>query len=136
MIRILLADDHNVVRKGLRGILEDYDGWHVCGEAANGREAVELALLLKPDIIVMDLAMPEMNGIEATKEVKKLLPKTEVVILTMHDSEELIYAAFQAGAKGFILKSNDELELVRAIREITAQRYPTPLPSRATLFEM
>jgi len=134
MVRILLADDHNIVRKGLRGILEDYDGLHVCGEAANGREAVELALVLEPDIIVMDLAMPELNGIEATRQVKKLLPKSEVVILTMHDTEELIYSAFQAGARAFILKSNDELELVRAIREITAQPHPSPLSSRDTSF--
>jgi DNA-binding NarL/FixJ family response regulator len=132
MVRILLADDHNIVRKGLRGILEDYDGWHVCGEAANGREAVERALVLKPDVIVMDLAMPEMNGIEATREVKKVLPNTEVVILTMHDTEELIYCAYQAGARAFLLKSNDELELVRAIREIAAQRDPSALSSPTT----
>src|SRR5262245_58432100 len=134
MIRILLADDHNIVRKGLRGILEDYDGWHVCGEAANGREAIELALELKPDIVVMDLAMPELNGIEATKQIKKLLPQIEVVILTMHDTEELIYSALQAGARGFVLKSNDELELVRAIREITTQRHPSTLSSRTGSF--
>jgi DNA-binding NarL/FixJ family response regulator len=122
MIRILLADDHNVVRKGLRGILEEYDDWIVCGEASNGRETVELALELKPDIIVLDITMPVLNGIEATRQIKKLLPQVEILIFTMHETEEMILKAFEAGARGFVLKSDDELELVEAIKVISRHK--------------
>jgi DNA-binding NarL/FixJ family response regulator len=119
MTRILLADDHQVVRKGVRKTLEEYSEWQVCGEAADGREAVKLALELKPDIVVLDLTMPELNGIEATRKIKKSLPQTEVLIFTMHKSEEMILSAFEAGARGFVLKSRDELELVEAIESVT-----------------
>jgi DNA-binding NarL/FixJ family response regulator len=122
MIRILLADDHNVVRKGLRGTLEEYGDWNVCGEASNGREAVRLALELKPDIVVLDLTMPELNGIEATRQIKKSLPQTEILIFTMHETEEMILKAFEAGARGFVLKSDDELELVEAIKVISQHK--------------
>jgi DNA-binding NarL/FixJ family response regulator len=122
MIRILLADDHNVVRKGLRGTLEEHDDWNVCGEASNGREAVRLALELKPDIVVLDLTMPELNGIEATRQIKKSLPQAEILIFTMHETEEMILKAFEAGARGFVLKSDDELELVEAIKVISQHK--------------
>jgi len=122
VIRILLADDHNVVRKGLRGILEEYDDLQVCGEASNGRETVELALELKPDIVVLDLTMPELNGIEATRLIKKSLPESEILIFTMHEAEEMILSAFEAGARGFVLKSDDELELVEAIKVISRHK--------------
>lgn len=122
MIRILLADDHNVVRKGLRGILEEYDDLQVCGEASNGRETVELALELEPDIVVLDLSMPELNGIEATRLIKKSLPESEILIFTMHEAEEMILSAFEAGARGFVLKSVDELELVEAIKVISRHK--------------
>jgi len=117
MISILLADDHKVVRKGLRGTLEDY-GWHVCGEASDGRQAVDLAMELKPDVAVLDLTMPELNGIEATREIKKAVPQVEVLIFTMHDTEEMILSAFEAGALAFVPKAHDELELVEAIKVI------------------
>jgi DNA-binding NarL/FixJ family response regulator len=122
MIRILLADDHNVVRKGVRKTLEEYNDWKVCGEASDGREAVNLALELKPDIVVLDLTMPELNGIEATRQIKKSLPQTEVLIFTMHKTEEMILSAFEAGARGFVLKSKDELELVEAIKAISLHK--------------
>jgi DNA-binding NarL/FixJ family response regulator len=122
MIRILLADDHNVVRKGLRGTLQEYDDWNVCGEASNGRDAVRLALELKPDLVVLDLTMPELNGIEATRQIKKSLPQTEILIFTMHETEEMILRAFEAGARGFVLKSDDELELVEAIKVISRHK--------------
>jgi DNA-binding NarL/FixJ family response regulator len=134
MIRILLADDHNVVRKGLRGTLEEYADWNVCGEASNGREAVRLALELKPDIVVLDLTMPELNGIEATRQIKKSLPQAEVLIFTMHETEEMILSAFEAGARGFVLKSDDELELVEAIKVISRHKtFFTPAASEALL---
>jgi len=119
VIRILLADDHKIVRKGLRGTLEEHPGWQVCGEASSGLEAVGLAMALKPDIAVLDLAMPELNGIEATRQIKQVMPEVEVLIFTMHDAEEIILAAFEAGARAFVLKSNDELELVEAINVIS-----------------
>jgi DNA-binding NarL/FixJ family response regulator len=122
MIRILLADDHNVVRKGLRGILEECDDWVVCGEASNGREAVRLALELAPDIVVLDLTMPELNGLEATRLIKKSLPQAEILIFTMHETEEMILSAFEAGARGFVLKSEDELKLVEAIKVISRHK--------------
>ncbi|MCI0388389.1 MAG: response regulator transcription factor [Acidobacteria bacterium] len=122
MIRILLADDHNVVRKGLRRTIEEHNEWEVCGETSNGREAVALALELKPDIVVLDLTMPDLNGIEATRQIKKILPQTEILIFTMHESEEMIHRALEAGARGFILKSDDELELVEAIKVISRHR--------------
>jgi DNA-binding NarL/FixJ family response regulator len=122
MLRILLADDHNVVRKGLRGILEEYDDWMICGEAANGHETVELTLELRPDIVVLDLTMPLLNGIEVTRQIKKLLPQVEILIFTMHETEEMILSALEAGARGFVLKSDDELELVEAIKVISRHK--------------
>ena len=123
MIRILLADDHKVVRKGLRGTLEDYEGLEVCGEASDGLQAVELALELKPDVVVMDLTMPELNGIEATRLIKKAMPQIEVLIFTMHDTEEMILSALEAGARAFVSKANDELELVEAIKVLSQHEH-------------
>ena len=134
MIRILLADDHKVMRTGLRKTLEEHEGWQVCGEASDGREAVRLAKELKPDIAVLDLTMHDLNGIDATLQIKKSLPKTEVLIFTMHDSEEMIRSALLAGARGYVLKSDDELELVAAIEAISRHKpFFTPTASEALL---
>lgn len=134
MIQILVADDHNVVRKGLRKTLEEQQDWTVCGEASDGRQAVDLALELKPDVVVLDLTMPELNGIEATLQIKSLLPQTEVLIFTMHESEEMILSAFEAGARGFVLKSDDELKLVEAIHVIARHKpFLTAVASEALL---
>jgi DNA-binding NarL/FixJ family response regulator len=126
MIRILIADDHKQVRKALRGTLEEYE-WQVCGEASDGQEAVSLALQLKPDVAILDLSMPGLDGIEATRQMKKALPGVEVLIFTMYDAEEMILNAYQAGARGFILKSDSELEIVNVIKVITRHE-----PSAAT----
>src|SRR5262245_61920219 len=132
MIRILLADDHKIVRKGLKGTLEEQAGWQVCGEASDGREAVELSLKLKPDIAILDLTMPELNGIEATRQIKKALPQVEVLIFTMHDTDEMMLSAFEAGARAYVLKSNDELELVEAIKVVSRhQPFVTSAASEA-----
>ncbi|MBO0800986.1 MAG: response regulator transcription factor, partial [Blastocatellia bacterium] len=104
MIRVLLADDHDVVRQGLHKILEDHQDWEVCGEASNGREAVDMARKLRPDVAVIDLSMPELNGLEATREIRKELPETEVLVLTMHENDELIRESLIAGARGYVLK--------------------------------
>src|SRR5580704_8358112 len=105
-IQILIADDHELIRKGLRAVLENQPGWKVCGEAVNGRQAVELAKQLGPDVIVLDLTMPELNGLEATRQIRKVNPRAEVLILTMHESEQLVSEVLAAGAHGYILKAD------------------------------
>lgn len=115
-IRILLADDHTILRNGIRAILEDEPGLVVVGEADDGRMAVSLACQLKPDIIIMDIAMPLLNGLEATRQIKHACPGSKVIILTMHDNEEYIVQMLEAGAMGYILKDAAARELIHAIR--------------------
>ena len=108
-----------VIRRGLRGILETHDGWHVCREAAtNGREAVELAVGLKPDVVVLDWSMPELNGLEAAKQIRAALPETEILIFTMHESEELIREALCAGVRAVVVKSDVKGHLITAVESI------------------
>jgi DNA-binding NarL/FixJ family response regulator len=122
MIRILLADDHDIMRRGLRDILNTYEGWEVCGEASNGRDAVRMAEELRPDIVVLDLSMPGLNGIEACRVIKKTLSNTEVLIYTLHETEQLIRKALTAGARGFVLKSDAEVKLVEAIDALSRHK--------------
>ncbi len=117
-LRILVADDHHVVRTGLRTLLETKRGWQVCAEAANGREAVEMAGKLKPDVAVLDIGMPLLNGIEATRQIRKVSPETEVLILTMHDSEVMIQGVLEAGARGYILKDDADRNLLDAVEAL------------------
>ncbi len=114
-VRILIADDHHVVRTGLRALLESKAGWQVCAEATNGREAVERAGQLKPDVAVLDIGMPLLNGVEATRQIRKLSPLTEILILTMHDSELLVQEVLEAGAHGYILKDDADRNLIAAV---------------------
>jgi len=114
-VRILIADDHHVVRTGLRALLESKAGWQVCAEATNGREAVEQASQLKPDVAVLDIGMPLLNGVEATRQIRKLSPHTEILILTMHDSELLVQEVLEAGAHGYILKDDADRNLIAAV---------------------
>jgi DNA-binding NarL/FixJ family response regulator len=123
MLRILVADDHDIVRRGLTRLLEERAGWSVCAEAANGREAVELALEHRPAVAVLDLTMPELNGLEATRRIRQALPDTEVLIFTMHESEELVRNVLAAGARGYLLKSDAARQLVPAVESL-AQRKP------------
>ena len=125
-ISIVLADDHRVVREGLRALLERHDDLRVVGEAADGREAVKLAATLRPDIIVMDISMPVLNGIEATQQALEASPSTRVIILSMYSTSEHIFRAFKAGAQGYLLKESagaDVVNAVRAVRE--GKRYLT-----------
>ena len=123
-INVLLADDHAVVRDGLRMILENESDIRVLGTAADGRQAVEKARNLKPDVIVIDIAMPELNGIEATYQILQENPSIKVVILSMHASPEYIYRTLEAGAFGYLLKESASLEVIAAVRAaITGQRY-------------
>jgi DNA-binding NarL/FixJ family response regulator len=129
-VRILVADDHQVVRTGLRALLESKTGWQVCAEAANGREAVEKAGQLKPDVAVLDIGMPLLNGVEATRQIRKLSPQTEILILTMHDSELLIQEVLGAGAHGYILKDDADRNLVAAVDAL--RRHKPYLSSRVS----
>ena len=121
-LRILLADDHAVVRKGLRALLGANPRWQVCGEAINGREAIEKANELKPDVVVLDLNMPELNGLEVTRQIRTAVPETEVLVLTMHDSEQMMRQALAAGARGYVLKSDAGGELLNAVETVRQHR--------------
>src|SRR6267143_358351 len=129
-VRILVADDHQVVRTGLRALLESKTGWQVCAEASNGREAVEKASQLKPDVAVLDIGMPLLNGVEATRQIRKLSPQTEILILTMHDSEQLVQEVLGAGAHGYILKDDADRNLVAAVDAL--RRHKPYLSSRVS----
>ncbi|HEY0729165.1 MAG TPA: response regulator transcription factor [Pyrinomonadaceae bacterium] len=122
MVRILVADDHDVVRRGLREQLSSHDGWEICGEARNGREAVQMALKLSPDVAVIDLSMPELNGLEATRQIRRELPRTEVLIFTMHETEQLIREVLSAGARGYVLKSDAGRHLTSAVEALSHRR--------------
>ena len=121
-IKVLLADDHGLVRKGFRRMLEDDPDIEVVGEAASGPAAIEAALELKPNVIVMDLAMPELDGIQATSEILKQLPETGILILSMYSEETYVRNAFAAGVKGYLLKNALEVDLPYAIKEVAAGR--------------
>jgi DNA-binding NarL/FixJ family response regulator len=115
--RLLVADDHYAVREGVRALLEEQPGWEVAAVAANGREAVELAKRAKPDVTILDLSMPDLNGLEAAREILKSVP-TKVLILTMYDSDDLIRQTLEAGAKGYLLKSDAGPDLVTAVEAL------------------
>ena len=117
-IRILIADDHELIRRGLRALLEAQKGWEVCAEAADGRQAVEQARQTKPDVVVMDISMPELNGLEATRQIHKLIPSAEILILTMHDSEQIVREVLEAGAHGYILKSDAGRDMVAGVESL------------------
>ncbi len=114
-LRILIADDHSVVRAGLRTLLESRSGWDVCAEAADGRDAVDKASKLKPDVAVLDIGMPLLNGVEATRQIRAASPSTEILILTMHESDDLVQQVVQAGARGYILKDDADRVLLAAV---------------------
>jgi DNA-binding NarL/FixJ family response regulator len=119
MVRILLADDHEIVRRGLKELLEEHVGWTVCAEAANGREAVELAIQSRPQVAILDFSMPELNGLEATRRMRQEVPEVEVLIFTMHESEELIREVLAAGARGYLLKSDATRQLIPAVESLS-----------------
>lgn len=115
VFRILVADDHEVVRKGLVSLLQAQPEWQVCGEAGDGREAVEKALQLRPDVVILDIGMPSLNGLEATRQILKSNPHARVLILTLHDSDQVVREVLNAGARGFLLKSDAARDLVAAV---------------------
>ena len=133
-LRLLLADDHEIVRKGLRALLEAEPGWQVAAEAADGRDAVEKAQQIKPDIAILDISMPSLNGLEATRQIVKGISQTKVLVLTMHDSDPLIQQVLEAGARGYLLKSDAARDLVAAVDALRLNKtFFTPKVARLVL---
>jgi DNA-binding NarL/FixJ family response regulator len=122
MVRILIADDHEVVRSGLRGILQAQPNWEVVAEAGDGKEAIQKAAETRPDIAVVDHSLPLVNGVEVTRQIRALLPKTEVLIFTMYDNEMLIQELLDAGARGYLLKSDSKCHLIEAIQSLVMHK--------------
>jgi len=117
-IRILLADDHNVMRAGLKLLLENHPGFKVVSEASEGKQAVENAIAARPDVVVLDIAMPKLTGIEAAQKIKGQLPQTGIIILSMHSDEGYVLRALKAGARGYLLKDSAENDLIEAIKAL------------------
>jgi DNA-binding NarL/FixJ family response regulator len=118
MPRVLIVDDHAFIRRGVQTILHPFPEWEFCGEADNGRDAIRMADELKPEIIIMDVSLPGLNGIEATRAIRKTQPAVKIVLLTLHESADLVRNAFRAGARGYLLKTDAEQELVRALTAV------------------
>jgi two-component system, NarL family, response regulator NreC len=122
-IRILLADDHKVVRHGTRALLSTIPEWEIVGEADNGRDAVALTTKLKPDIVILDIGMPQLNGLDATRQIKKFSPETEVLIFTAHEAEELVHDVFDSGARSYILKTDAADHLIDALKALSDHKH-------------
>jgi len=122
MLRILIADDHDVARRGIRALLENHAGWQVCGEAKDGRETVEMASALRPDLILLDIGMPNLNGLEATRQILANSPNALILILTMHDTDQVVREVLRAGARGFLLKSDAGRDLIAAVEALQQRR--------------
>jgi DNA-binding NarL/FixJ family response regulator len=122
MLRILIADDHEVARRGIRALLESHPGWEVCAEAKDGREAVDFAASTKPQLVLMDIGMPNLNGLEAARQILAAAPDVAILILTMHDSDNVVREVLRAGARGFVLKSDAGRDLVAAVEALQLQR--------------
>jgi DNA-binding NarL/FixJ family response regulator len=122
VLRILIADDHEVIRNSLRGLLSRREGWQICGEAVHGREAVEMAKRLRPDIVVLDVSMPLLNGIEVTFQIRKALPRTEILIITMHETKELVEQVMSAGARAYLLKSDATAHIEAAVETLAKHK--------------
>jgi len=134
MLRILIADDHEVARRGIRALLESHAGWEVCAEARDGRDAVEMAINTKPNVVLLDIGMPNLNGLEAARQISADLPEAGILILTMHDTDNMVREVLRAGARGFMLKSDAGRDLVAAVEAVQLQRtFFTPRVSQMVL---
>lgn len=116
--KVLIADDHALVRRGLRALLEGQSGWEVCGEASGGQEAIDKAKELRPNVVIMDISMPGLDGLEATRQIRQVAPEIEVLIVTMHGSREMMQAARRAGARGYMVKSASLDRLAEALQTV------------------
>src|ERR1700686_3331213 len=121
-LRILIADDHEVVRRGLCTLLQTHEGWEICGEAKDGREAVEKAKQVRPDVVILDVGMPNLNGLAATRQLLQLNPQQKVIVLTITDSDHVIREALGAGPRGFVLKSDAARDLISAVEALQRNR--------------
>src|SRR5216684_4823936 len=121
-LRILIADDHNLVRRGLKALIESRPGWQVCGEAHTGREAAAKAEQMKPDVVILDISMPGLNGVEAARKIRKSSPNTEILILSVHYSDQLIREILMAGVHGYIMKSDSDRDLIAALEKLANHR--------------
>lgn len=126
-IRILVVDDHPIVRQGLKTLLEGHSGWQVVGEASDGAEAVEKAKDLHPDVMVLDVTMPRMNGLEACRLLRRQSPELEILFVTQHDSPQMMREALEAGARGYVVKSNAARDLLAAVEAVSEHRVFTAL---------
>jgi len=130
--RILIADDHEIVRRGIRSLLENHPGWEVCGEAEDGRDAVNHASALNPDLVLLDIGMPNLNGLDAARQIISHSPMTSVLVLTIHDSEQVVREVLAVGARGFLLKSDAGRDLISAVEAL--QRHGTFFTSKVAEF--
>src|SRR5580704_17494116 len=121
-LRILIADDHDLMRRGLKALLESHPGWTVCAEAHTGREAVTKAEELKPDIVILDITMPELNGVEAARRILKASPNSEILVLSVHYSDQLIRDILDAGIRGYIVKSDSDRDLIVAVEALASHK--------------
>jgi two-component system, NarL family, response regulator NreC len=136
MVRIVLADDHRLVRQGLRRVIEEHDDWTVAGEAGDGREAVRLAVELQPDVVVMDIGMPVLNGIEAVRQITRRVPAAHVLVVSMHSDEAYVVQAIEAGAIGYLLKDSADTDLLQAIASaVTGKSFFSPAVAAVLLDE-
>ena len=134
MPRVLIVDDHAFIRRGVQTILQPYPEWEFCGEASNGSDAVRLVEELRPNVVLMDVTMPGMNGIEATRIIRKSHPEVKVVLLTLHESSEVLRTGFRAGASGYLLKADAEEELMKALRVVVGEgSYVSPKIDRSVV---
>jgi DNA-binding NarL/FixJ family response regulator len=129
-IRILVVDDHPIVRQGLKTLLEGRSGWEVVGEASDGMEAIEKAGQLRPDVMVLDVTMPRMNGLEACRAIRRTSPELEILFVTQHDSPQMMREALDAGARGYVVKSNAARDLLEAVEAVSQHRQFTALNQR------
>jgi DNA-binding NarL/FixJ family response regulator len=129
-IRILVVDDHPVVRQGLKTLLEGHSGWEVIGEASDGAEAIEKAKHLNPDVMVLDVTMPRMNGLEACRQLRRQSPGLEILFVTQHDSPQMMREALEAGGRGYVVKSNAARDLLAGVEAVSQHRVFTALNGR------
>lgn len=121
-LRILIADDHDLMRRGVKSLLQSHPGWEICAEAHTGREAVAKAEEFKPDIVIMDISMPELNGVEAARRIRKISPASEVLILSVHYSDQLIREILDAGVRGYMVKSDSDRDLIVAVETLATHK--------------